>query len=54
VRRPREYAGTDDPPTLFDETAGRQAVLPTVRSPDLVSEARPAQEPRISHPSFWE
>src|SRR5215468_8226549 len=54
VRGPREYAGTDDPLTIFDETAGRHPILPTVRSPDLVSEAKPVQEPRRLHPSFWE
>jgi uncharacterized protein YjiS (DUF1127 family) len=54
VRRPREHARADDPPTVFDEAAGRHPVLPTVRSPDLVSEAKPEQERRRPHPSFWD
>ena len=54
VRRPREHTRTDDPPTFSNETRWHRPVLPTVRSPDLVPEARPEQEPRRPHPSFWE
>ena len=54
VRRPWEYARTNDPSTPSNETSWHHPVLPTVTSPDLDSEAGPEREQRRLHLSFWD
>jgi hypothetical protein len=44
LRRPRVNIRTDDEPVLSNDTGQSYPALPTVNSPDLVSEGRPERQ----------